>query len=166
MLYAYRPTLNFYFLTFPPPGNCIFDREWTLQSNSSSGTTNSKQNEDTAKLLYGMIFSLRSVSQKLSSSPTPNNLRTISTGKYRVHILFTASGLLFVLLSDLKQQDLSEVLHYLYSEIYVRFVVNNLLSPIDFAECEDEKRGQGFRKISNRNFIEGIERFLGPMVTQ
>ncbi|CAR23002.1 TRAPP subunit BET5 [Lachancea thermotolerans CBS 6340] len=145
-------------------GNCIFDREWTLKSNQSSGTTNSKLNEDTAKLLYGMVFSLRSISQKLSGEGSHNEIRTISTGKYRAHILCTASGLWFVLLSDLKQEDLSHVLRYLYSEIYVKTVVHNWFSPVDFAESDSEKRGQGFRKIRNRNFLASVERFLGPMV--
>lgn len=146
-------------------GNCIFDREWTLKSSQTRGTTNSKQNDDTAKLLYGMIFSLRMISQKLSGDGSHNELRTLATGKYRAHILCTASGLWFVILSDLKQEDLSQVLRYLYNEIYVKTVVNNWLSPIDFADNETEKRGQGFRKIDNRNFLASVEQFLGPMVS-
>ncbi|SCU78112.1 LAFA_0A04962g1_1 [Lachancea sp. 'fantastica'] len=144
--------------------NCIFDREWTLKTNPSSGTTNSKLNEDTAKLLYGMVFSLRSISQKLGSKDSFNEIKTIATAKYRAHILCTASGLWFILLSDLKQEDLSQVLRYLYSEIYVKTVVYNWLSPVDFAESANEKRGQGFRKIRNRQFLLAVEQFLGPMV--
>ncbi|SCU78358.1 LAME_0A04236g1_1 [Lachancea meyersii CBS 8951] len=144
--------------------NCIFDREWTLKTNPSSGTTNSKLNEDTAKLLYGMVFSLRSISQKLGSKGSFNEIRTIATGKYRAHILCTASGLWFILLSDLGQEDLSQVLRYLYSEIYVKTVVYNWLSPVDFADSPNERRGQGFRKIRNRQFLLAVEKFLGPMV--
>ncbi|AET37386.1 TRAPP subunit BET5 Ecym_1134 [Eremothecium cymbalariae DBVPG len=144
--------------------NCIFDREWTLKADSSSGTTNSKQNEDTAKLIYGMIYSLQSISRRISSST--NSVKTISTGKYRIHLLPTTTGIWFVLFSDLKQQDLSQVLQYLYGEIYVRYVARNMLSPVDFAESTNETRGQGFRKINNRNFIRAVDRFLGPMVSQ
>ncbi|CAI4967166.1 AVN_HP_G0081110.mRNA.1.CDS.1 [Saccharomyces cerevisiae] len=146
--------------------NCIFDREWTLASNSASGTINSKQNEDDAKLLYGMIFSLRYITQKLSKGSVKNDIRSISTGKYRVHTYCTASGLWFVLLSDFKQQSYTQVLQYIYSHIYVKYVSNNLLSPYDFAENENEMRGQGTRKITNRNFISVLESFLAPMVNQ
>ncbi|AMD22092.1 HGL248Cp [Eremothecium sinecaudum] len=144
--------------------NCIFDREWTIPADSSSGITNSKQNEDTAKLIYGMIFSLQSMSRRMSSKS--NTVRTIATGKYRIHLLSTITGLSFVLFSDLKQQDLSQLLQYIYSEIYVKYVARNMLSPIDYAENDSEKRGQGFRKINNRNFIKAVQDVLGPMVNQ
>ncbi|SCU78777.1 LADA_0A07536g1_1 [Lachancea dasiensis] len=152
------------FWIFDKHCNCIFDREWTLKSNHASGTINSKLNEDTAKLLYGMVFSLRSISQKLAGQGPHNEIRTIATGKYRAHVLCTASGLWFILLSDLKRENLSEVLRYLYGEIYIKTVVHNWLSPIDFAESEAEKRGRGTRKIRNRNFLQRVEEFLGPMI--
>lgn len=154
------------FWIFDKHCNCIFDREWTLISNSASGTINSKQTEETAKLLYGMIYSLRSVTQKLSRGDTSNDVRSISIGKYRIHTYCTASGLWFVLLSDYKQASYSHVLRYIHSHIYVKYVTHNILSPDDFAESEKETRGQGFRKINNRNFISAIETFLGPMIAQ
>lgn len=154
------------FWIFDKHCNCIFNREWTLTSNSSSGTVNSKQNEEAAKLLYGMIFSLRSISQKLSKGAVKNEIRSISTGKYRVHTYCTASGLWFVLTTDFRQQSYSHVLQYIYSHIYLKYVTHNILSPYDFAANENEKRGQGFRKIDNRNFISTLESFLAPMITQ
>lgn len=146
--------------------NCIFDREWTLSSNSSSGTVNSKQNDETSKLLYGMIFSLRSVTQKVSKGPGKNDIKSISTGKYRIHTYCTASGLQFILITDFKQQSYIQVLQYIYSHIYVKYVAHNMLSPNDFAENENEMKGQGFRKITNRNFVQSLESFLSPMITQ
>ena len=59
-----------------------------------------------------------------------------------------------------------QVLQYIYSHIYVKYVSSNLLSPYDFAENESEMRGQGTRKITNRNFISVLESFLAPMVNQ
>lgn len=93
-------------------------------------------------------------------------MKTISTGKYRIHLLTTPTGLRFVLFSDLNHQDLAHVLQYLYGEVYVRYVARNMLSPVDFAESASETRGQGFRKINNRNFLSAVERFLGPMLGQ
>lgn len=154
------------FWIFDKHCNCIFNREWTLVANSSSGTVNSKQNEETAKLLYGMIFSLRSIALKLSKDSTGNDIRSISTGKYRIHTYCTASGLWFVLTTDFKQQSYSQVLQYIYSHIYVKHITHNLLSAFDLAENESETRGQGTRKIANRNFINALESFLTPMVAQ
>lgn len=155
------------FWIFDKHCNCIFEREWTLTGNPKSGTINSKQNEDIGKLLYGMIFSLRSITQKLGSndhSVATNDIRTISTGKFRIHTYCTASGLWFVLITDFKQQNYSQVLRYIYSHIYVKFVVHNYLSPYDFSENKSEMRGQGFRKITNIKFINCLEAFLEPMV--
>lgn len=150
--------------------NCIFDREWTLPSNPESGTTNSKQNDDIAKLLYGMIFSLRSLANKLTSDSEENGLsrndiRSISTGKFRIHTYCTATGLWFVLLTDFKPFNYVKVLKHIYSDIYVRFVSSNYLSPYDFTESGSERRGQGTRKINNQRFVASIEKFLQPMVS-
>lgn len=154
------------FWIFDKHCNCIFNREWTLAANSSSGTVNSKQNEETAKLLYGMIFSLRSITLKLSQIPPANEIRSISTGKYRVHTHCTASGMWFILTTDFKQQSYGQVLQYIYSHIYVKYITHNLLAPFDLAENPSETRGQGTRKINNRHFIAALESFLAPMITQ
>ncbi|CCC67178.1 hypothetical protein NCAS_0A06200 [Naumovozyma castellii] len=154
------------FWIFDKHCNCIFDREWTLTSSSSSGTINSKQNEETAKLLYGMVYSLRSITQKLSKGSIKNDVRSISTGKYRIHTYCTATGVWFVLLTDFKQQSYTQVLQHVYSHIYVKFISNNLFSPYDFADNESEMRGQGTRKITNKNFIDSLNAFLSPMVGQ
>ncbi|CCE61830.1 hypothetical protein TPHA_0B01580 [Tetrapisispora phaffii CBS 4417] len=155
------------FWIFDKHCNCIFNREWTLSSDSSSGTTNSKQNSETAKLLYGLIYSLRNITQKLSNteSGNKNDIRTISTGKYRVHTYCTATGLWFVLLTDFFQQSYLQVLQHIYSHIYVKYVSHNLLLPYDLTENQPIlMRGQGTRKITNRHFIAALESFLSPIV--
>ncbi|KAH3900030.1 probable Trafficking protein particle complex subunit BET5 [Saccharomycodes ludwigii] len=145
--------------------NCIFDREWTLES--SKGTINSKQNEEVGKLLFGMVYSLKSIVTRLSHSNTSNNVRTISTSIFKIHILSTASGLNFVFISDIGSESLSHLLHYIYQELYVPYVARNYLSPIDFTENDvEETRGQGTRKISNPLFVESVEQFLQPMVSK
>lgn len=149
--------------------NCIFEREWTLVNTPNNGTINSKQNDEVGKLLYGMIFSLNSISQKLSTSLTDsdinNNVRSISTGKFRIHTMQSATGLWFILITDFKQQNYSQVLQYIYSHIYVKYVAHNLLSPYDFALDPQEQRGQGIRRINNRHFINSLESFLQPMLS-
>lgn len=155
------------FWIFDKHCNCIYDREWTLMTNPKSGTTNSKQNDDIAKLLYGMIFSLRSITTKLSSSDdgNTNEIKSISTGKFRIHAYCTATGLWFVLLTDFKPFNYEKVLQHIYSDIFVKYISNNSLSPYDFAESESEKRGQGMKKITNRHFMKNLESLLEPMIS-
>ncbi|SMN18746.1 similar to Saccharomyces cerevisiae YML077W BET5 Component of the TRAPP (transport protein particle) complex [Maudiozyma saulgeensis] len=155
------------FWIFDKHCNCIYDREWTLLANPKSGTTNSKQNDDISKLLYGIIFSLRSVTGKLSSTETgrTNEISSISTGRFRIHTYCTATGLWFVLLTDFKPFNYSKVLQHIYSDIFVKYITNNYLSPYDFAQSEGEKRGQGTRKITNRHFKNNLELFLEPMIS-
>ncbi|CCK70664.1 TRAPP subunit BET5 KNAG_0E04110 [Huiozyma naganishii CBS 8797] len=145
--------------------NCVFDREWTIPSEARSGTLNSRQNDDTAKLLYGMLFSLQSITNKIADPAMgANNVQCITMGNFRVHAFKTASGLWFLLLTDFKQQNYSQVLQHLYSEVYVKYVVHNWLSPVDFAFTSDETQGQGFRKIHNRRFVAAVESVLQPML--
>lgn len=161
------------FWIFDKHCNCIFNKEWTLAkavavgAGSNQGNlsaVNAKQKEETGKLLYGMIYSLRSVTRQLSKESNQSDVKSISTGKYRIHTLCTASGLWFVLLSDFKQQHYTQVLQYIYSNIYVKFITHNLLAPNDLAENESEMRGQGTKKIVNKNFINAVENFLAPMI--
>lgn len=155
------------FWIFDKHCNCIYDREWTLLGNPKSGTTNSKQNDDIAKLLYGIIFSLRSISGKLTTagSDNANEIRSISTGKFRVHTYCTATGLWFILLTDFKPINYDKILKHIYANIFVKDISCNYLSPYDFAENEAEMRGQGVRKITNRHFMGNLEKYLETWIS-
>lgn len=114
-------------------GNCIYNREWTQvvpQHTSSepsslpSGSINSKNSEDSAKLLFGALFSLRNIARKLGDEfEEENTLNSYSTSKYRAHFYESASGLRFCILSDPKTQHLQNVLKEIYSNFYVEHIV-------------------------------------------
>lgn len=143
--------------------NCIYDREWTVKQSSSS-LVNSKQNEEVSKLLFGMIFSLRSVTQRMSKTEALS-FKSITTSMFKIHTLSTATGLIFTIISDLRSFSYEKELQYVYQEIYIPTVARNYLSPIDFAEEKDETRGLGHRKITNQNFSERVDQFFVPLVT-
>lgn len=135
----------------PSPGNCIFDKEYT--ANQSTNTINSKAQQSRAKLIYGMLHSLKSMSNKL----VPGNvLRTLSTGNYRVHALFTASNLWIVIFSDLTHHELVDTLDKVY-ELYLKYVVHNMLKPIDF---RNDGTDGGNNKITNKSFIKSVDQVL------
>lgn len=129
--------------------NCIYNREYS-QLDSSSGTINSKDNEDTAKLLFGALFSLRNIARTLGDNEEKsfnNDLNSFTTGKYRAHFYETLSNLRFCILSDLNTRDLKNLLFKL-SDIYNQLIIRNPLSQIEFNETE---------VISDKNFITRID---------
>ncbi|ODV76098.1 TRAPP subunit BET5 [Cyberlindnera jadinii NRRL Y-1542] len=147
----------FSFWIFDRHCNCIYSREWTQVLNpatESSGTINAKANEDNAKLLFGVLFSLRNIARKVGDTPEQENtLNSFATAKYRAHFYESPSGLRLCILSDLETQNLQTQLRDVYSNIYVEHIVKNPLSPVDF------KPGS---KITNQRFIRLVDRYLGP----
>lgn len=128
--------------------NCIYSREYS-QTNDL-GAVNKNNDSDMTQLLFGMLYSLKSLSLKLGGTDSLNLLRSFSTGHYRVHFLETLSNYKFALVSDLATDNLQANLWELYSNIFVKTVVFNALSPVEFGE----------NKISNSNFITESDNYL------
>lgn len=128
-------------------------------------TTN--KHEDDAKLLFGVVYSLRNMTRKLSTpypplisspgrpplAPLPlldsnpvatsvlaqerqlihrnDNFISYRTSKYKLHYYETPTLLKFVLITDAKTDSKRVVLHQIYVNLYVEFVVKNPLREID-----------------------------------
>jgi hypothetical protein len=59
-----------------------------------------------------------------------------STSKYKLHYFETASGLRFVLTTDLAAADMREALRHIYSHIYVETLTKNpLYNPGEPISC-------------------------------
>ncbi|KAF2365486.1 Trafficking protein particle complex subunit, partial [Trinorchestia longiramus] len=69
-----------------------------------------------AKLMYGMIFSLKSFVSKVSPLDIKDGYLHYSTNKYRLHLYETPSRLRIVLNTDLLVQNVKELLHLIYSQ--------------------------------------------------
>jgi hypothetical protein len=99
-------------------------------------TTN--KHEDDAKLLFGVVYSLRNMTRKLSSpyhpetsNPSDDNFVSYRTSKYKLHYYETPTLLKFVLITDARTDNKRVVLHQIYVSLYVEFVVKNPLREID-----------------------------------
>lgn len=138
------------FFIFDRHCNCIYNREYSHEANDN-GTINKNNQSDGAKLLFGMLYSLKNMASKLGDGDMNNLLKSFSTSKYRTHFLESATGLKFVLISDTSIDNLQNVLWELYSNYYVKNIAFNSLSAVDFKEDE---------KISNSNFIVETDKFL------
>lgn len=118
----------------------------------SDGSINSDNESDIAKLLFGVLYSLKNLSSKLGDLNSKyNQLNSFSSSRFRIHFLETLTNLKFVLVTDPVIDNLQNVLWELYSNYYLKNVVHNPLMLVDFNSDE---------KISNINFINQTDQYL------
>lgn len=98
---------------------CLFYREWVRRKQAGISQ------EEEFKLMYGMIYSLKSLVSRLSPSSSKESFHSYSTDKYKLHLYETLTGVKFVLNTDNRVGDLQELLHHVHSKIYVEYVVKN-----------------------------------------
>ena len=93
---------NFYL--YDRRGNCLFYREWNRPFNSFADNP-----DEDKRLVYGLLFSLKSSIQKLSGAQDNNTeninhnndtLVTLSTNTFTLHHIETPSSLRLVLITD------------------------------------------------------------------
>lgn len=128
---------------------CVYLRQFSVVSD---GTVNSDNESDIAKLLFGVLYSLKNLSSKLGDlNDQYNQLNSFSSSIFRVHYLETLTNLKFVLITDPSVDNLQSVLWELYSHYYLNNIVYNPLLPVDFKPEQ---------KINNVNFINQTDQFL------
>uniref|UniRef100_A0AAX7VLH9 Trafficking protein particle complex subunit n=1 Tax=Astatotilapia calliptera TaxID=8154 RepID=A0AAX7VLH9_ASTCA len=133
---------------FDRNGNCLYYNEWNRKKQAGISK------EEEFKLMYGMLFSIRSFVSKMSpldmypshhlSICPPDSLSvhlssclwslsvlrkegflSFQTSKYRLHYYETPSGLKFVLNTDLSVTNARDTLQHIYSNLYVELIVKN-----------------------------------------
>ncbi|PBP23876.1 hypothetical protein BUE80_DR005248 [Diplocarpon rosae] len=138
---------------------CIYSRLWARQQDlplstirplsTSSSTSNSTtlapastadlgparvrpsrlSAQDDAKLIFGTIFSLRNMVRKLGGQD--DSFISYRTAQYKLHYYETPTSIKFVMLTDTQTLNMRNVLHQIYVNLYVEFVVKNPLSPVE-----------------------------------
>ena len=112
--------------------------------------------EETAKLVYGVVFSLRNLVNKLSPKPSSDAFKAYRTPDYKLHYFETASGLKFVMNTDpmVDTEYMKQVLRGLYADVYVETVAKNpLVAP------QDPISNQLFR-VALENYVRGLSVFF------
>ncbi|KAF8161133.1 snare-like protein [Crassisporium funariophilum] len=104
--------------------------------------------DEEAKLVYGVVISLRNMIKKVSGRD--EQFVNYRTSAYKLHLFETLSGYKFVMLSDPKTDSLRFVLRQIYIGPFLEYVVRNPLLKMD-------SREQG---IDNEYFRASVDRLI------
>ncbi|KAG9254922.1 uncharacterized protein J7T54_006102 [Emericellopsis cladophorae] len=140
------------FYIFDRHTECIYARSWLPQSLSqhhSSAPLQPSTASDDAKLIFGTVFSLRNMVRKLGGED--DAFISYRTGNYKMHFYETPANLRFVMLTDTGTMSMRNVLHQIYINLWVEYVVKNPLAPVE------HKNGAG---VKNELFELGLDQFI------
>ncbi|KAK3379339.1 Longin-like domain-containing protein [Lasiosphaeria ovina] len=146
------------FYIFDRHTECIYSKLWlppsaaaaaapALAAPATPATANIAS--DDAKLIFGTVFSLRNMVRKLGGDD--DAFISYRTGQYKLHYYETASSLRFVMLTDTTTLSMRSVLHQIYINLWVEYVVKNPLAPVE------HRRGDG---VKNELFELGLDQFV------
>ncbi|PSN71064.1 snare-like protein [Corynespora cassiicola Philippines] len=159
------------FYIFDRHTECIYSRRWTpptlpnasktprppsgssMASNGDAppqpGARKGMSQSDDEKLIFGLVYSLRSMVQKLGGDD--DTFLSYRTGEYKLHYYETPTRMKFVMLTDTKQNNLRPYLHQIWANLYVEYVVKNPLAPVEHP---------GGIGVANEMFERGLEAFI------
>ncbi|XP_018589292.1 trafficking protein particle complex subunit 1 [Scleropages formosus] len=109
---------------FDRSGVCLHYSEWNRKKQAGI----SKDEE--FKLMYGMLFSIRSFVSKMSPLDMKDGFVSFQTSRYKLHYYETPTGVKVVMNTDLGVPNCRDILHQIYSTLYVEYVVKNPLCPL------------------------------------
>jgi len=104
--------------------------------------------DEEAKLVYGVVISLRNMIKKISGRD--EQFVNYRTSGYKLHLFETLSGYKFIILSDPKTDSLRFVLRQIYVGPFLEYVVRNPLLKMD-------SRQQG---IDNEYFKSSVDKLV------
>ncbi|KAI5958316.1 hypothetical protein KGF57_002671 [Candida theae] len=107
--------------------------------------------------------SFRSKTAKLvSDDSTFNELKQLTIGQFRIHFWESLTRFKFVIITDLQVVSLQHELWQLYSHFFIKYVVENALSPVEFKWKDDDKLSENeiYGKINNGRFIQETDSYL------
>lgn len=161
------------FFIFDRHCNCVYNREYTHSVNPASSTPitqgraegqiNKNNDADNSKLLFGILYSLKTIATKLVSDDSAHNeLKQLTIGQFRVHFWESLTRFKFVIITDLQVQSLQHELWQLYSHFFVKYVVENALLPVEFKWKDDDalRENEIYGKINNGKFIQETDQYL------
>ncbi|KAF9012371.1 TRAPP complex subunit bet5 [Cyathus striatus] len=111
--------------------------------------------DEEAKLVYGVVLSLKNMIKKLSGRD--EQFVNYRTSTYKLHLYETLSGYKFVLLSDPKVDSMRVVLRQVYLGPFLEYVVRNPLVKLD---SRDYGVDNEYFRTSVDRLVRGLSVFL------
>lgn len=102
-----------------------------------------------AKMTGMLVFLLKGDCSKCNSS-----FLSYRTGEYKLHYFETPTNLKFVMLTDTRIGNMRTVLHQIWANLYVEYVVKSPISPVEHP---------GGIGVANELFEGGLEGFMASM---
>ncbi|EXJ87047.1 hypothetical protein A1O3_04004 [Capronia epimyces CBS 606.96] len=156
------------FYIFDRHAACIYKKTWLPSSFSSSVTPARPSSQPSqpyvngglqaraalsadndAKLVFGTVFSLRTMVRKLGGED--DSFLSYRTSQYKLHYYETPTNIKFVMLTDTKSGSMRIALQQIYVNCYVEYVVKNPLSPVEHP---------GGLGVNNELFEASLEQFV------
>ena len=135
------------FLIFHRNGTCLCDLD-NFEENNKVNITNkvftssaNKENEHRYKLIYGMLFSMKSFVKTLSPIKTKDCLKSFSTSNYKLHYTEFLNGLRFIFITTPSTFELNEELRNIHGLFYTPLISKNI-----FSEQEEQTKMKYFYK--------------------
>ncbi|EMR08708.1 hypothetical protein PNEG_02886 [Pneumocystis murina B123] len=150
-------------LIFNRSCKCIYHKTWN--NNHTDNTENTEisllgtrkdtlSEEDDAKLIFGVLYSLQKISKKLAGPD--ESFISYKTSEYKLHYYETASNIRFILLTDPNCSNLLHVLQQIYISLYVEYVVKN---PLGNMECPKDDVNVELFELTLDQFIRSLSEF-------
>jgi hypothetical protein len=138
------------FFIFNRQGVCLthldFQDESLIVSNKALSLSSDKNNENRYKLIFGLLFSMKSFVKNLSPNKT-DFFKSFLTRTYKLHYIELLNGLRFCLFTTPMKMDLGQYLKEIYVAFYVTFISRNILQKKD-------------EPIKNEVFLELVHSYL------
>ena len=133
------------FLIFHRNGTCLCDLD-NFEENNKVNITNkvftssaNKENEHRYKLIYGMLFSMKSFVKTLSPIKAKDCLKSFSTSNYKLHYTEFLNGLRFIFITTPSTFELNEELRNILVLFYTPLISKNI-----FSEQEEQIKNEVF----------------------
>ena len=144
------------FFIFHRNGTCLFhldmqdkenERDKNIKNKALAPSTN-KEAEHRYKLLYGMLFSMKSFVKTLSpKDKSEEKLKSLSTSKYTLHYAEYMNGLRFILMTSKTELSFIDKLNIIHKRYYTNLISKNI-----FVNLEDQ--------IKNDHFLDEVYKYL------
>jgi len=119
------------FFIFNRSGTCLlhldFQNDQNKIVNKALEFEKDKTNEHRYKLIFGLLFSMKSLVKNVSPNRTVDYFKSFSTSIYKLHYAEFLNGVRFICISNLIKGDLTSNLREIFSAFYVNFVSKNIL---------------------------------------